>query len=85
MRLNLQGVVILIWVILSTFLCLGGVKLNIGKLSAPGPGLMPFLIGLFLGTVSIITLAQSLKTPKSHMTGQKGTDLLKKGLGKKFY
>jgi len=37
-------------------ICLGSVKMGIGKLSEPGPGLMPFGGGILLGILSLADL-----------------------------
>lgn len=41
------------FLILSVFITLGSVKIGIGKLSEPSPGLMPFGGGILLGILSL--------------------------------
>lgn len=45
-----------LFLILSVFISLGSVKMGIGKLNEPGPGLMPFLGGILLGVLSLADL-----------------------------
>ena len=46
----------ILFLILSLLICLGSVKMGIGKLSEPGPGLMPFVGGILLGILSLADL-----------------------------
>jgi uncharacterized BrkB/YihY/UPF0761 family membrane protein len=46
----------ILFLILSVFICLGSVKMGIGKLNEPGPGLMPFGGGILLGILSFADL-----------------------------
>ncbi len=53
-----------IWLILGVVLCLVSLKLDLGKAVSPGPGLFPFLTGIFLLTLSIIHLIGLLFFPE---------------------
>ena len=46
----------ILFLILSILICLGSVKMGIGKLSEPGPGLMPLGGGILLGILSLADL-----------------------------
>lgn len=51
---------ILCWIGLSFFLMILSYKLGLGRLRDPGPGLMPFLVGVFLLLTSLFLLRASL-------------------------
>jgi hypothetical protein len=46
----------IIWISLSIFVCLGGLKYGIGTLKQPLAGFMPFIMGLVLGILSFADL-----------------------------
>lgn len=55
----------LIWLILGIGMCVGAVKLKLGDLHKPGPGLVPFLSGVALGVSGLIlrfsTISEELR------------------------
>ena len=51
---------ILCWIGLGFFLMILSYKLGLGRLHNPGPGLMPFLVGVFLLLTSLFFLKASL-------------------------
>ncbi len=53
-------IVIIFWIGLSLFVTVFSYKLGLGSLHNPGPGLMPFLLGLLLLIISFPLLVQSL-------------------------
>lgn len=59
-------ILIVAWLGLSLFLMVFSYKLGLGRLSSPGSGLMPFLIGAFLFLLSLYDLISNLfgKGPK---------------------
>jgi len=46
----------ILFIVLSILLCLDSVKMGIGELNNPGPGLMPFSAGILLGILSVADL-----------------------------
>jgi putative tricarboxylic transport membrane protein len=60
------------WIGLSLFVMLVSSNLGLGKLRNPGPGLMPFVIGLLLLLVSLLFVAQLLL--KTHGKGEIGSE-----------
>jgi hypothetical protein len=54
----------IIWLALSLFLGVKAVLLDLGTLSSPGPGFMPFLVALFLFTLSLILMFQMVRSQK---------------------
>jgi hypothetical protein len=59
-----QKIALWLWILFSIFFCLESLKLEIGRPSRPGPGFMPLLIGIFMGTTSLITLLTMIWTKK---------------------
>ncbi len=58
-----------IWLLVSIFLGIQSVKLDLGSFSSPGPGFMPFLMAFSLFSLSLILfkpsdLFQDIKTPQ---------------------
>jgi putative tricarboxylic transport membrane protein len=51
---------ILFWILLSLFIVFFSRNIGLGEFRAPGPGLMPFLVGLFLLLISLYALIRSL-------------------------
>ena len=51
---------ILFWILLSLFIIFFSRNIGLGEFRAPGPGLMPFLVGLFLLLISLYALIRSL-------------------------
>jgi putative tricarboxylic transport membrane protein len=66
------------WVALGTFVSLYAyVKLGIGKLNAPGSGLMPFLLGLLFGLLALYKLVTRIlkhTEPEEKPTEEKEDD-----------
>jgi putative tricarboxylic transport membrane protein len=48
------------WILLSLFILFFSRNIGLGEFRAPGPGLMPFLVGLFLLLISLYALVQLL-------------------------
>jgi hypothetical protein len=61
------------WIGLSLFVMLVSSNLGLGKLRNPGPGLMPFVIGLMLLLVSLLFVARLLL--KTHGKGEIGSEV----------
>lgn len=53
-------IVIIFWIGLSLFVTIFSYKLRLGRFNNPGPGLMPFIIGIFLLIISFYLLIRSL-------------------------
>jgi putative tricarboxylic transport membrane protein len=53
-------IVIIFWIWLSLFVTVLSYKLNLGRFHSPGPGLMPFILGVLLLIVSLYLLIISL-------------------------
>ena len=53
----------LFWLAAAAGVCYGSVKLSLGSLRQPGPGLFSFYAGAVLGTFSFIVFVKSLKIP----------------------
>lgn len=51
---------VIFWILLSLFVMFASGKLGLGRFRDPGPGLMPFLVGLILFLVSLPRLIVSL-------------------------
>ncbi len=51
----------LLWLALSVFVCVEGIRYQIGEPQQPGPGFFPFWGGLLLGILSLINLVTSFK------------------------
>lgn len=63
----------ILFLILSILICLGSVKMGIGKLNEPGPGLMPFGGGILLGILSLADLIlRNARRTKGEEIGFKG-------------
>jgi len=51
---------IVFWILLSLFIMFFSRSIGLGEFRSPGPGLMPFLVGLFLLLISLYALIRSL-------------------------
>jgi uncharacterized membrane protein YidH (DUF202 family) len=51
----------LIWFILGIGLCIGSLQLNLGRISFPGPGLLPFLCGSTLVLLGLILIFSGIE------------------------
>ena len=51
----------LVWLGVALGICFGSVRLHLGDLHKPGPGLFPFLAGAILGILSFFVFLQSFK------------------------
>jgi putative tricarboxylic transport membrane protein len=51
----------LFWIGVAFAICIESIRLGLGSLSNPGPGLVPFGSGLILGTLGLIVLGFSFK------------------------
>ena len=56
-----QIIPILVWIGLGLFVMVCSYKLGIGRLQSPGPGFLPFFLGLFLSAISFCFLLGSLR------------------------
>lgn len=50
----------LFFIVFSVLLCFQSYKLNIGSYHSPGPGFLPFWVGLIVGILSLILLVKSI-------------------------
>jgi hypothetical protein len=48
------------WLLISFFVCVESIKMEVGRFDNPGPGFFVFLAGLFLGVCSLILIILSL-------------------------
>jgi len=55
-----SNIPIFIWILLSFFIMFFSHQFGLGEFRTPGPGLMPFLIGLFLLLISLYSFMRSL-------------------------
>lgn len=62
----------ILFIVLSVLICLGSVKMGIGKLNEPGPGLMPFGAGIILGILSLVNLFSKASDLAGDGIGYKG-------------
>jgi putative tricarboxylic transport membrane protein len=53
-------VISLIWIILGINICMGSIKLTLRDFHNPGPGLVPFLTGVFLALFGLILMFSSI-------------------------
>ena len=78
-----QTIVIAFWIGLSLFATVLSYKLGLGRLQSPGPGLMPFILGILLLIVSLYLLIVSFpkRTAKQEASKEKSdrTDFVKLG------
>lgn len=58
---HLQRLILFFLILFSIVYCAASIRLKIGRLVEPGPGFMPFIIGVFMGTVSLIELRRNFK------------------------
>lgn len=59
MKLNIERILYLIWISLSIFVIVSSYKYGLGTLNIPGPGLTPFIFGLFLLLASLVLIIRS--------------------------
>jgi putative tricarboxylic transport membrane protein len=50
-----------VWTIFASVFAAGALMLGLGGHSQPGPGFMPFVVGAFMGSLSLLALVQTLK------------------------
>ena len=55
---------LLFWILLSLFIMLFSHDIGVGEFRSPGPGLMPFLVGVFLFLISLYALIRSFLTKR---------------------
>lgn len=55
-----SNIPIFFWILLSFFIMFFSHQFGLGEFRTPGPGLMPFLIGLFLLLISLYSFMRSL-------------------------
>ena len=53
----------LAWLVVAILICFGSIRLSIGELHSPGPGLFSFVAGAILGVLSFALFLKSLKGP----------------------
>lgn len=63
-KLNSQKIALLSWILFSIFYIVGSLSLEFGTLARPGPGLMPQIIGIFIGITSLVYFFAVLKSPE---------------------
>ena len=51
----------LVWLVMAIAICLGSVRLSLGKFHQPGPGFFAFISGAILGLLSLVVFLQSFK------------------------
>ncbi len=49
----------LVWLAFAIYVCIASSRLSFGSFDHPGPGFLPFLVGIFLGIFSIIAFLQA--------------------------
>ena len=62
-RLELEGIGSLFWLVVAIFFVMGGIKVGLGTLRSPGPGLLPVVMAMFLAFLSLFTLIKGLIRP----------------------
>ena len=55
-KINVLRVTLLLLVIFCTLYCLEAIRLKMGTISNPGPGFVPFFLGVFVASLSMINL-----------------------------
>jgi putative tricarboxylic transport membrane protein len=53
----------LIWLGIAIAICIGSVRLSLGQVSVPGPGLFSFLCGGVMGILAIVVFVQTIRLP----------------------
>ncbi len=56
---------VVFWILLSLFIIFFSHNIGLGEFRSPGPGLLPFLVGLFLLLISLYALIRSLLSRSS--------------------
>ena len=51
------------WLAVGIFFALGGLRLGLGTLSSPGPGFLPVIMAMFLGSFSLFKIVKGLIRP----------------------
>lgn len=57
--MNKENWIILVWLGLAIFICIGSVRYSLGSLHNPGPGFLSFIAGVILGVLALIVHLQS--------------------------
>ncbi|MEW6668761.1 MAG: tripartite tricarboxylate transporter TctB family protein [Thermodesulfobacteriota bacterium] len=76
-------IVVAFWIGLSLFVTVLSYRLGLGRFQSPGPGLMPFILGILLLIVSLYLLAVSVPRTTAKQETSRGepgqTDFVKLG------
>jgi hypothetical protein len=60
----------LFWVVLSAIICWGAVQLDLGALTEPGPGFMPFIMGALLFILTIASIFEKIPAAPPPLSGE---------------
>jgi putative tricarboxylic transport membrane protein len=52
----------MIWLAISIAICIGSVRLDLGRLSVPGPGFFSFLCGAVMGIMALVIFVQAIRS-----------------------
>jgi putative tricarboxylic transport membrane protein len=63
-------IIAIFWVLLGLIICYKSYYLDLGKLYRPGPGFMPFIAGLVIAVLGLISLFISYYPQKKHEAKQ---------------
>jgi hypothetical protein len=79
-----QQLVTFFWVVLGAVVVCGSHRLGIGRLLEPGPGLMPFILGIAMGVLAFFKLAGQMRAANEDSKQAEKTIVagLRKGVGR---
>jgi ABC-type polysaccharide/polyol phosphate export permease len=61
---------VIFWLMVATMICFRSFYLDLGMLSRPGPGFMPFVAGATIGLLAIGLLVHTIKTKQKQGKGR---------------
>jgi putative tricarboxylic transport membrane protein len=78
-----QHWVTLFWLLLGGVVVFGSYRLGIGRLLEPGPGLMPFILGMAMAVLALFKLAGQMRAANEESRQAEKTSVagLRKGIG----
>lgn len=72
---HLQNGALFLWILFAIVFCIGAIELKVETPAHPGPGFMPFLVGIFMGGISLITLLRDFLARSKTGAGRSATEL----------
>jgi putative tricarboxylic transport membrane protein len=82
-----QLYIILVWIAIGIFVSSYAFKIGLGKLSVPGPGFMPFWLGIIIACLALYKLIKEffLKKKESNTDTQTSTEVKSSFMGKLIF